>query len=158
LFDDDIIFARELKTDGTLGDPEDDTIQAWVWDGCVIVIVEFVKAMMSHLCRQIIEDQTVIDNLRKIQEEIIGNKNLAGPDRPVKQCDGSFTGGLGFERNDWIVGVKGTCCYTIGPSTQVWKTLVSPTASGKVMDEKMNADQQLRFRMLKVRSHINSKR
>ena len=54
----------------------------------------------------------VIDDLRKIQEEIIGDKNLAGPDRPVKY-DRTFTGGLEFERNDWIVGVMGTCCYTI---------------------------------------------
>jgi hypothetical protein len=116
-----------------------------------------MKAMVLRLCREIVEDQTIIDNLRKIQEEIIGNKNLAGPDRPIKQHDGSFTGGVGFERNDWIVGMKGTRCYTIGPSTQAWKTLVSPTASGKVMDEKMNTDQQLRFCMLKVCSHINSK-
>ena len=69
--------------------------------------------MMSYLCRELIEDKTIIDNLRKIQEEIISNKNLAGPDRPIKQHDGSFTGGVGFERNDWIVGVKKTHCYTI---------------------------------------------
>jgi hypothetical protein len=54
LFDDDIIFARELKTDGMLGDPEDDTIQAWVWDGYVLFIVEFMKAMVLRLCREIV--------------------------------------------------------------------------------------------------------
>jgi hypothetical protein len=123
----------------------------------VFFTIEFVQAIMVNLCREIIEDQAIIDNLRKIQEDIIGDKNLASPDRPVKQRDGSFIGGLGFERNKWVVGVKGTRCYTIGPSTQAWKSLVSPTAGGKVMDEKMNADQQLRFCMLKVDSCISSK-
>ncbi|KAF9455335.1 hypothetical protein BDZ94DRAFT_1327628 [Collybia nuda] len=130
LLNDDIIFARQLK-DGILASPENDVVQAWVCDGRMIVA------------------PSVIQELEKIQADILGDTTLISKDRPFKNNNGVYVGGTHFERNDWIHGVKGTRCYTIGPSHQHSKSVVSPNACGKVMDEIMNDDHHLRHRLLK---------
>lgn len=94
----------------------------------------------------------IIEELEKIQQDILGDETLITKDPPIQNQLGEYVGGVQFERNDWIHGVKDTRCYTIGPSHQHSKSLVSPNACGKVMDEEMNDDHHLRHRLLKVMS------
>lgn len=81
-----------------------------------------------------------------IRNGIMGPKNEVTPDRGTKHG-----GGILFERNNWIVAVKEDGrCYTIGPSHQHSRQLVSPNAAGKIMEKEMNDDQKLRQKMIKV--------
>jgi hypothetical protein len=91
-----------------------------------------------------------LEELRNIQGRIIGDHELATPEKPVKQSDGSYLGGTAFERDDQAEGVKGSRCFYLGPSHQHSTSIVSPNAGGKVCGEQMNANQQLRHDILKV--------
>lgn len=82
---------------------------------------------------------------------------ILGPDElvtsePAKKVDGVWVGASQFERNDDLVGVKGTRCYTVTPSRQVQRSLVSPTASGKIPDATRELPEHLviRQRLIKV--------
>lgn len=84
--------------------------------------------------------------LASIRDRIMGPHDLVTRDRGNKHG-----GGIHFERNKWIVAVKDDGrCYTIGPSHQHSRQLVSPIAAGKIMANEMNEDQLLRRDMLKV--------
>lgn len=82
---------------------------------------------------------------------------LMGPlDEVTRERGTTHGGGIAFERNSCIVPVKDDGrCYTIGPSHQHSRQLVSPNAAGKIMADKMNNDQLLRKDMLKVRHFVS---
>lgn len=104
-----------------------------------------------------IVSQHIITELEKIQRDILGEEDLITASPPIKNDQGEYIGGVQFERNDWVHGVKGTRCFTIGPSHQHSKSLVSPNACGKIMDDEMNDDHRLRYRLLKVFHYFKSK-
>lgn len=81
-----------------------------------------------------------------IRDRIVGPLHDITRERGTKHG-----GGILFERNDWIVAVKEDGrCYTIGPSHQHSRQLISPNAAGKIMDAEMNEDQKLRKDMMTV--------
>lgn len=81
-----------------------------------------------------------------IRDRIVGPLHEVTRERGTKHG-----GGILFERNGWIAPVKEDGrCYTIGPSHQHSRQLISPNAAGKIMDGKMNDDQKLRKDMMMV--------
>lgn len=87
-----------------------------------------------------------IERLAGIQNRIMGPLDEVTRERGTRHG-----GGIAFERNSCIVPVKDDGrCYTIGPSHQHSRQLVSPNAAGKIMADAMNDDQLLRKDMLKV--------
>jgi hypothetical protein len=91
----------------------------------------------------------LIDAMADIQACVLGPKELISSEAAVNK-DGEWVGGTQFERNDYVVGVKGARCYTLGQSHQISRRLISPNAAGKIMDDSMNSDQLLRQKMVKV--------
>ena len=86
----------------------------------------------------------------RVQKSIVGDKTLAKPGRPVKE-GGVWIGGTAWERCEGLNGVKGSRCYTLGPSHQCSRRLVSPTASAKVADHILDDHQVLHRDIVKVR-------
>ena len=88
--------------------------------------------------------------LQDVQQMVLGPKELRTPGRSVLNNDGKWAGGTFWERYHGLVGVKGTRCYTLGPSCQRSRNLVSPTAAAKVMETDLDEHQKLRRDMIEV--------
>ncbi|KAF8173421.1 hypothetical protein K438DRAFT_1772224 [Mycena galopus ATCC 62051] len=71
--------------------------------------------------------------LRDAAKAVIGPLNAATLKAPVRKEDGTWEGGLAFERNDACKPVKpGTRCYTIANSYQAARGTWSPAAASKI--------------------------
>ncbi|KAF8220256.1 hypothetical protein L208DRAFT_1334920, partial [Tricholoma matsutake] len=80
---------------------------------------------------------------------IVGDEAFAKLGRPVKE-NGVWIGGTTWERCNGLSGVKGSRCYTLGPSHQCSRRLVSPTASAKVADHTLDEHQELHCDIVKL--------
>ncbi|KAM6491413.1 hypothetical protein JOM56_013187, partial [Amanita muscaria] len=93
----------------------------------------------------------IIAQMKLAQEGLLGSKGQRTQSRPVK-TNGVYTGGVAFERNDQVEGIKGSRCYTNGPSFQFSKNLLSPVAACKVMAHEITEEHRLRKDTAKVNS------
>ncbi|KAF8230980.1 hypothetical protein L208DRAFT_1279498, partial [Tricholoma matsutake] len=84
---------------------------------------------------------------------IVGNKAFAKPGRPVKE-NGVWIRGTTWECCNGLSGVKGSQCYTLGPSHQYSHRLVSPMASAKVADHTLDEHQELHHDIVKITGKV----
>jgi hypothetical protein len=96
----------------------------------------------------------LLEEMNRIRCSIVGDNALAKPGRPVKE-NGVWIGGTAWERCNGLNGVKGSRCYTLGPSHQCSRRLVSPTASAKVVDHTLDQHQVLHRDIVKVRANLH---
>ena len=96
----------------------------------------------------------VLEEMNRVRCSIVGDDALAKPGRPVKE-NGVWVGGTAWERCGGLNGVKGSRCYTLGPSHQCSRRLVSPTASAKVVDHTLDEHQVLHRDIVKVRANFH---
>jgi hypothetical protein len=85
------------------------------------------------LYRELISDEAKT-NLRAATEAAMGPRELITLKPPVRNADGSWTGGLAIERGDGrCTPVKpNTRCYTIANSYQTQKGIWAPAQGSKV--------------------------
>lgn len=120
-----------------------------------LVIGKFISSDTSNLVnfyfstRLHADDPSVLEEMIRVQHSIVGDEALAKPGRPVKE-NGVWIGGTAWERCNGLNGVKGSRCYTLGPSHQCSRRLVSPTASAKVADHTLDEHQELHRDIVKV--------
>jgi hypothetical protein len=95
------------------------------------------------------DEPDLIDEFSRIQKALLGKEELIKPTRAQK-VNGQWEGGIEWERYDGLVGIKGSRCNTLGPSNQCSRSLVSPSASAKVMDFELDDHQKLQRDMIKV--------
>lgn len=105
--------------------------------------------LTPNVFRKILVPQETIDLMDEVQNDILGPEDARGPKRPVLER-GTFQGGVQFERNKTIKGVKDTRCYTIAQSFQFSRNLVSPVAAGKVMENELDDNHVLRKKITQV--------
>jgi hypothetical protein len=91
----------------------------------------------------------VLEDMNRVRCLIVGDNTLTKPGCPVKE-DGVWVGGTAWEHCGGLNGVKGSRCYTLGPSHQCSRRLVSPTASAKVVDHTLDEHQVLHRNIVKV--------
>lgn len=103
----------------------------------------------AHLSPQLIA------RLAEVQRDVLGPEHLVTTERAVKK-HGEWSGGIAFERVEELKGVKGTRCYTVGPSTQHARSLTSPVAGGKMPDAGLTPALKLRQNIVAVRLHLRS--
>jgi hypothetical protein len=104
---------------------------------------------LSSSCALLNDEPELIDEFSRIQKAILGKEELIKPTRAQK-IDGQWEGGIEWERYNGLNGIKGSRCNTLGLSNQCSHSLVSPTASVKVMDFELDDHQKLQKDMIKV--------
>jgi hypothetical protein len=62
------------------------------------------------------DEPSVLEEMTRVQRLIVGDEVLAKPGRPIKNS--VWIGGTTWERCNGLNGVKGSRCYTLGPSHQ----------------------------------------
>jgi len=99
----------------------------------------------------------MFDSLQAVGDDVLGPRNERGEGKPVMPEDDDanvLQGGTHFERNlpkNHREGVKGSRCYTLGLSLQTQRSMLAPSASGKIPPTGMGENEHLRKRILEVR-------
>lgn len=93
--------------------------------------------------------------MEKARDDVLGPRHLRTRQRAVCNKDGSYSGGIAFERSMRAKSVyENSRAYTIAHSLQRRRTVVSPASSSKMMG-KPDDHLQMRHRLLKVRNSTN---
>jgi hypothetical protein len=99
------------------------------------------------------DEPSVLEEMNWVQHSIVGDEALTKPGHPVKE-NSVWIGGTTWECCNGLNGVKGSRCYTLEPSHQCSRQLVSPTASAKVADHTLDEHQVLHRDIVKVCPNI----
>ncbi|KAF8237552.1 hypothetical protein L208DRAFT_1246992 [Tricholoma matsutake] len=99
------------------------------------------------------DDPSVLKEMIHVQCLIVGNEAFTKLGRPVK-ANGVWIGGTTWEHCNGLSGVKGSQCYTLGPSHQCSRQLVLPTASAKVADHTLDEHQELHHDIVKITGKV----
>jgi hypothetical protein len=83
----------------------------------------------------------------------VGKKELCTSEKATQGIDGTYSGGLQFERHDRAVHVAGAeRAYTLGPSHERVPNRSAPHASGKMYEGEMDDHLELQKDIIKVRT------
>jgi hypothetical protein len=83
----------------------------------------------------------------------VGKKELCTSEKATQGIDGTYSGGLQFERHDRAVHVAGAeRAYTLGPSHERVPNRSAPHASGKMYKGEMDNHLELQKDIIKVRT------
>ncbi|KAL0070376.1 hypothetical protein AAF712_002567 [Marasmius tenuissimus] len=124
----DILFMRRLGVQ----DPAKDVIRASVLSD------EEIEPWRSSLI--------------EVRDEILGPRELRLPGKPQKS-NGEWVGGIAFERNNYLLGIDGSRCYSVGLTHQRTPNAVHPAAENRVSkgDE---PGRELRGKLVRIISSV----
>jgi len=89
--------------------------------------------------------------MEAIQKEIRGKREDMGSQKAVREKDGTYSGGIEFERSRMAQCLRtGERCYPIGNTIQTQRKMSAPGAPIKVFDLAKKPDAELRLKMMKV--------
>ncbi|KIM71800.1 hypothetical protein PILCRDRAFT_16717 [Piloderma croceum F 1598] len=125
----EMVFVRDMH--GT-GDPREDKTHSWL----------VAKNMQTKATQELI---------RQVIKKIVGKKELCTSEKASQGIDGTYAGGLQFERHDRAVHVAGAeCAYTLGPSHERVPNRSAPHASGKMYEGEMDDHLELQKDIIKM--------